>query len=352
MKTLVFTGGHHNSSLEVAKTLKSQGVNIIWFGHKYSMWKDTNVSGEYTDVTNAQIEFVDIKAGKFFHTYNPLKLIRIPLGFIQVFNQLRKISQKTKIDGIVSFGGYIAVPTVLVGYLLHIPSITHEQTVVQGLANLVIARFVKKIAVSWPGNSSNSKIVLTGLPLRNELLNSKIKTKKNLLYVTGGKQGSHLLNTIIFELVDELTSKYEIIHQTGSSSLYKDYETASLIKNPKYSHFAYDSRKGIESMLAADIVVSRSGAHTVYELAALNKKSVLVPIPWSSRNEQYENAQILVKNNQAVLVNQSELNKESLLKAINSASQLNPKKIEVPLDATKKIVNLIYEELLNEKNSS
>ena len=351
MKTLIFTGGHHNSSLEVAKSLKHQGVNIIWFGHKHSMWGDKNVSGEYIDVTSAKIDFIDLKAGKFFRTYNPIKLIRIPIGFIQSFIQITKIKNNGDLAGIVSFGGYLAIPVVVSGWLLGIPSITHEQTVVSGWANRVIANFALKVATSWPSNSNNPKFIYTGLPLREELTSSESKKDSKLIYVTGGKQGSHLLNKAIFELVSKLTKEYKVIHQTGSSSLYKDYETAETIKNEGYSYFTYDSQKAIEALKSAEVVISRSGAHTVYELAALTKKCVLIPIPWTSHDEQLKNAQLLEKYGQAIILNQNDLTPESLLHSIKQAFDLNPQKISIPLDSTSKIVNLIKTTLLHEKTN-
>ena len=140
MKTLVFTGGHHTGALEVAKALKEKGWNTVWFGHKHSMWNDTSHSSEYREVTESGIVFYKLLAGKFHHTYNPLKLIRIPFGFIQALCLLLLL----KPAGIVSFGGYLAVPTVIMGWLLGIPSITHEQTVTQGWANKLIALFAKR----------------------------------------------------------------------------------------------------------------------------------------------------------------------------------------------------------------
>ena len=163
MKTLVFTGGHHTSALVVAKELKKKGWNIIWYGHRHSMWGDESDSAEYREVTAAGIKFYDLKAGKFYATFSPLKLIRIPYGFLQAF--LLLIFHRP--NGIVSFGGYLAVPTVICGWLLGIPSVTHEQTLVAGWANKLISLFVKKIAVSWPNSLTHypkAKTIFTGLP--------------------------------------------------------------------------------------------------------------------------------------------------------------------------------------------
>ena len=170
--SLVITGGHHTGALEVAKSFSASGVPVVWFGHRHSLWGDPSDSAEYREVTAAGIPFYDLWAGKFYRTLNPLKLIRIPYGFLQAFHYLITL----KPSGIVSFGGYLAVPTVICGWLLGIPSVTHEQTVVGGWANRLIALFAQKIAVSWPESLKyypQHKTILTGLPLRPEILKMK-----------------------------------------------------------------------------------------------------------------------------------------------------------------------------------
>ena len=324
MKTLVFTGGHHTSTLEVAKTLKKEGWNIIWFGHRHSLWGDPSDSAEYRDVTAAGIKFYNLLAGKFYKTYNPLKLIRIPFGFFQAFYLLLRLHP----DGIVSFGGYLAVPVVITGWLLRISSITHEQTVTTGLANKLIAVFAKKIAVTWPSSLAHypiSKAVLTGLPLRPEILKiakNKLSTSRSALrtiYITGGKNGSHTINSAVFSVLSKLTEKYYVIHQTG----FADFETASKLKLQNYECFDYDSQKAFSALKRADVVVSRSGAHSVYELGILGIPSVLIPIPWVSHNEQFQNAQILAKAGLAVILSQDHLTSETLIKSIQEALKLH-----------------------------
>lgn len=349
MKTLVFTGGHHTSALVVAKELILQGkYDVIWFGHRYSMWGDKSDSAEYKEVIAAGIKFYDLKAGKFYNTFNLLKLIRIPWGFIQTFYYLLKVRP----TGIVSFGGYLAVPTVISGWLLGIPSITHEQTIITGWANRLVSLFAKKIAITWPQSAKfypKSKTVLTGLPLRPEIISLKdqthriLNTRHRVIYITGGKQGSHIINQVTYSLLPQLVKKYTVIHQTGSSNLYKDHLTASHFKYPNYIHFEFDSQKAIKALNTANLVVSRAGAHTVYELAVLGIKSILIPIPWVSHNEQTQNAQILVQSNLAILLSEPQLTKESLLLAINQALMLNSKPIDLPLDGTQQLIDLIIQ---------
>ena len=352
--TLIFTGGHHTSALAVAITLQRQGWHIIWFGHRYSMWGDTSDSGEYREVMAAKIKFVDLKAGKFHRTTNLRQLILIPVGFIQAFIILRQLKFRLKSDlkGIVSFGGYLAVPVVITGWLLGIPVITHEQTVTAGYANRVIALFAKKIALSWPTSLAlypKTKSFLTGLPLRPEILRIKSSTNNpradlKTILVIGGKQGAHTLNQVVFTSLPQLITKYRIVHQTGSSSVHADYQQALSLQSPNYTPYDYLFPKEFAAALAqADVVVSRSGAHSVYEYGFLGKRCVLVPIPRSSHQEQMKNAQILVNHGLAILVPQDTLSPRSLLTAIHQAEKLTSAPLSIPADGQEKLIQLIIQ---------
>lgn len=352
VKTVVFTGGHHTSALVVAKALQAKGWHIVWFGHRSSMWGDRADSAEYREVTTADIKFYNLWAGKFYKTYNLLKLALIPVGFIHSLLLLLLLNP----DGIISSGGYLAVPVVICGWLLGIPAITHEQTVVAGWANKLISHFVKKIAVSWPSSLSHypiNKTVLTGLPLRPEIVQLKKQLSKthNLeprtLYVTGGKQGSHVINQVIFDNIQLLTKKYDIIHQTGTSTVFNDWQEAQKINRSRYEAFGFDSSKALNALRRADVVVSRAGAHIVYELGFLGKRCVLIPIPWVSHHEQEKNAQILVDAGLATVVSESELTISTLVVAIEQALRLaQGKLLNLPVHAEKAMVDLIEQEII------
>lgn len=332
-KKLVFTGGHHTSALVVAKALKAQGWEIIWFGHRHSMWGDTSDSAEYKEVLQTKIKFYDLLAGKFYHTYNPLKLIRIPFGFLQAFYWLLK----ERPVGIVSFGGYLAVPTVIMGWILGIKSITHEQTVVTGWANKLLGNFVNKVAVTWPSSLKyySNKAVLVGLPIRPEIL-KKSDITNDLIYVTGGKQGSQIINNVVISSLDELTKKYSIIHQTGHHQV---------VAHKNYSSFDFDSEKAISALQKAEVVVSRAGAHTIYELALLGKKCVLIPLSSSSHQEQSINAKLLADSGLAIILPEAQLTASNLLSSIELAKNLNPDSMNLPTDATLKMVQLVEQTL-------
>jgi UDP-N-acetylglucosamine--N-acetylmuramyl-(pentapeptide) pyrophosphoryl-undecaprenol N-acetylglucosamine transferase len=216
-------------------------------------------------------------------------------------------------DVILSFGGYLAVPVVIAGWFLGIPSVTHEQTVVVGYANKVIARFAKRILISWkesavyfPGN----KTVLTGIPLRKAIFDVKstaFEARNSLptIYITAGKTGAHIINEIIIKTLPELLKFCNVIHQSGDYSVFNDYdrltEVYKRLETKNSESGTYFLRKFVledeigEAFNKASLVVSRSGAHTVCELLALKKPALLIPIPWVSHNEQNENAKLLKK---------------------------------------------------------
>lgn len=338
-KRIIITGGHHNCALVVAEELRKKSFEVVWFGRQQP-------KVEYQEVTQAGFEFVEIKAGKSHRWWRPTNLWRLPWGFWQAWHQLRRWQPNL----ILSFGGYLAVPVVICGWFLGIPSITHEQTVVYGLANRVIGCFAKKVMVSWPSSLKHfplKKAVFTGLPLRPEIFTpyQTVQGKLPTIYITGGKQGSRVINQAVEQTLAELLKNYNIIHQTGSSTI----SGPPKFKN-RYLAKDYFFRKEIGHVLAtADLVVSRAGAHTTYEMAALAKPVLFIPIPWSFANEQNKNAQRLVKAGTAEILPQDELSGKTLLAKVNQMfknlafyqKNANQAKKLVQLKATEKIVNLV-----------
>lgn len=343
---IVITGGHHSSALPVIKKLREKypQVQIYWFGHKFSAQGDKNPTLEFHEITALGIPFYHIHAGKFYRTLNLKRLAKIPYGFFQCLGLLIKL----KPDVIMSFGGYLAVPTVLAGRLLGIPSITHEQTVVAGWANLLISKVAKKILISWRESAKyfpKEKTVFVGLPLRKEIFETKsnsfaFNNDLPVVYITTGKIGSHIINKVVGDCLGNLLGFCNIVHQTGDNSVYRDFEalekTYSDVRRgarsandpaprpggggpsegtpaPRQSSGVYYLRKFVledeigEAYSKASLVISRSGAHTTAELLTLGKKCLLIPIPWVSHNEQFENAKLLVDAGLGTILPEKEL---------------------------------------------
>lgn len=334
-KLIVFTGGHHNSTLEVAKQSIAQGYQAIWFGQKYNSGDGKSLSAEFQEVSMSKIPFVELKTGKFYKKIGILEGLKIIFGFIQSFVYLIKY----KPDLIFSSGGYLAVPVVIVGKILRIPSITHEQTVVSGWANKAISPFVAKILLTHSSSLKNypaDKSVVVGLPMRKELLDPKntVDFKQKLIYITCGKQGSSTINKAVFPIIPELVKNFTVIHQTGANTMTKDLDRARRIKDRlgEYSeHYIYApyffAKESSIYIRSSDLIVSRAGAHTIYELISLNKKAVLIPIPWVSHKEQFMNAKLAEKEIGSTILEESNLSSESLLDAILKISKTTPRRL-------------------------
>ena len=283
------------------------------------------------------------------------EVVKIFFGFFQSLYYLLKLRPSL----IYSSGGYLSVPVVIAGFLLGIPSITHEQTVVSGWANRAISPFVKKILLVHKSSENNfrkDKVEVVGMPVRKELIdptNCKVFNPK-LLYITCGKQGSHLINDVIFPLVPELVKDFTVVHQVGANVLTKDLDRARRIKEKlgelanRY-HFAsyYFAKDSSTYLQSADVVISRAGAHTVYELILLKKKAVIIPLSWVSHNEQNLNAQLAKTETGAIVLEENEINPDLLLSAIKKISAKPKTKMTAKLknDVTERIVEIIQKQL-------
>ncbi len=335
MYKVVLTGGHHNSALAVIDWLNRYDLKFFWIGQREV---SPGVSyPEYTEVKDKNIPFYSLHAGKLFRTtsirYLPSVLINlalIPIGFLQSLYILLRV----KPDLIVSFGGYMALPVVITGKILGIKSVTHEQTVVLGVANQVISKFVSKIYTSWPleyycvDEKIKNKMVYTGLPLRSVLKETSSKfefSRKNpVLYITGGKKGSLFINKIILKNLKKVLEYVNIIWSCGNRIGEADYaeimQKLSLM-DPELRNSVYIKEYFLEHEIArvfntSDFVFTRGGAHTVYEIACLKIPALIVPIPWASNNEQYKNAKVLQKAGVAEIIDQENLTDSKFIERI------------------------------------
>jgi len=370
---VAITGGHLTCALATISALRKNdsGIEIVFFGRKHSMEGDASFSAEYKIIPKMGIKFLSIESGRIqrrFTKYTLSSLTKIPWGFLQSFYYIAR----EKPDVICSFGGYLSSPVVFAGWLFGIPSITHEQSVIPGLACKFNSLFVNKIAISWPQTRKylkNNKVVLTGNPIRKEVFavnpsDPKLKkfldfashSKRHpLIYVTGGNQGSHFLNNTIKNILPKLLENYFVIHQTGDSKIYHDYEDLvtsykSQVLGGRYFVTKYIDSVDVGAVLnKADLVVSRAGANTVTELLALGKPAILIPLPWSGGKEQQENARIIQEVGIGQVLLQENLTPYSLVQSIDNAianlknfkKNVLKAKMLVKLDAAERLANEI-----------
>lgn len=362
-RTILICGGHITPALALIDALsRKSGVAVVFIGRRSAVEGGRAPSFEYQLIREKGIRFVSIAAGRLqrqFTWWTIPSILKIPIGFVQAY--LCCLRERPVL--IVSFGGYVALPTAMAGWLCRIPVITHEQTLVAGLANRIIARIAKRVCVTFPETIAHfpkGKAVYTGLPMRSELFSPHQKspfaldTKHfPLLYVTGGGTGAQSLNRLLFPILPDLLRRYSIIHQVGDISLAEAQKIRSVLPGEykdRYIARSYIPLTTLSWGLShATLVLGRSGANTVMELAALGKVAILVPLPWSGGGEQQKNAEWLAKNGAAVVVTQSQLTPNMLETSIEAtykniaslqqkASLFAP---NIPRDGTKRFVTEI-----------
>lgn len=330
MKRIFITGGHFAPAKAVISKLS--GWEIFYVGRKYAMEGDKAEALEYKEITG--VNYLVITTGRlqrkfFINVGQSIRaILKTPIGFLQSFWWILRYQP----DIILSFGGYVALPVVITAWILDVPIITHEQTQTMGLANRIIALFARK--------------VLKGSILRKEILDAKIMDT-NMIFITGGNQGSHVINLAVQEIIKDLTKEFKVIHQMGNSS-FNDFEKADKINNYIPKKFLTGEEQA-KTMAMAKIIISRAGANTLAEISYLGKPSILIPIPWASAAEQEKNAIVLADLKMAEMIPQEKLSGKTLLQAVEKISQNydqyleNAKKGRTLVDpyAAEKIVNEI-----------
>lgn len=300
---VVIIGGHMSPALAVMEQLKNE--EIFYLGRKHAFEKDLAISLEYQEVTKLDIPFYPINAARLqrkFTTQTIPSLAKFPTGCFESLKILKQI----KPDVVLGFGGYVSLPVVLAAAFLKIPIVIHEQTLEAGFANRLDSKFATKVCISWESSRKyfpKDKTILTGNPLGNNILEVKANNKGDLpiLYITGGSGGSHVINSLVEKSLKKLLDKFIIIHQTGDSKEFNDFNRLQLLKkqlNPQlaknynFQKF-YSPLEMAQNLANADLVVGRAGINTVTELIYLHKPAFLIPLPFSQKNEQLKNALFL-----------------------------------------------------------
>lgn len=321
---IVFTGGHAaTTALAVIQKIKEQGHiwTIYWIGPGRAIEGKKVAPIELSLLPDLGVHVKKITAGRVqrkWTVHTIPSILKIPFGFIHAFYLLLTIRPQV----VVSFGGYAAFPVILAAYILGIPTILHEQTMAVGLANKLSGLFADKIALAREVSRKffpKGKTVVTGNPITKELLTVAPKAKlsaRPVIYVTGGSRGAQVINKALDEVLEALLVDYQIIHQSGDLDIEYFQERKrklpdTLDKN--YEVFSFVEPWKIQEVYSrADMLVSRAGANTVAEILLTRRPAVLIPIPWSRFNEQYENAKMARSAGIAVILSQEELTGVSL----------------------------------------
>ena len=336
MKILV-CGGHLTPALAMVDfiQLNHPEDSLVFVGTGWTQKANRQQSQEEREIQQRQIPFVRLNAVKL----TELKSLWFPVEMLKLVGSIFaavKILWKYKPSVVLAFGGYVAIPVAIAASLLKIPVVTHEQTRATGLGNQIIARFSRKVALSHEESKKffpHHKVVITGNPLRSQLLTAKTVKPKwftasltetfPILYITGGNQGSQVINDTISQILPQLTAKWTVIHQCGNPTATSDYQE-NLLAVRKQLPVSKRSRYFVQTWISSqDLtwiyqhtagVVSRAGANTVDEISYFHLPAIFIPLPFAHHQEQLLNAQALAKKKLAVIIPQRKLNPELLLK--------------------------------------
>lgn len=338
MKILI-TGGHFTTAIAtIEELLKSVGKGNIYFvGRKRSMEGDKTFSVEYRRATELRLQFFPLTTGRIVRQVNEFTLVNLA-KFVFGFFQSLYLIVRIRPDVICSFGGYIGFFPSFWAIFFRVPLIIHEQTTKPGLANRISALWAKKITVSFRqavGFFPSGKTEVIGNPIRKEVFQKRAKNKNikafldgvgggKLIYITGGNQGSHSINMVVKEILKKVLGTYFVIHQTGNSTQHPDFVlfskiSASLEERQKkyYLPVSYVESGDIGAVLnRADLVIGRSGANTVWEIATLRKPSILIPLAISAGGEQKYNADLLSHAGVSKVIDQDQLSPYLLYRSI------------------------------------
>lgn len=297
------TGGHVFPIIAISRELFRLGgpdnVKIYYIGPN----DDSELN--YILLKQEQIETYRVFSGKlrrYFSFKNLKDFFKIPIGVFQSLLILIKI----KPDLVFSKGGYGSIPTVIASFILRKPLFLHESDVVPGLSNQIASHFAKKIFVSFKKTEyfSLNKVKVVGNPIRKGILGGNrdlakkifnLTFKKPIILVLGGSQGSRKINDFFTLYLNNFLKEFEIIHQCGFGNLKEIKDRVSLFvpkEMLKYYHLIefLNENELREALNVADLVVSRAGSGAIFEIAAVGKPSILIPLANSASNHQAKNA--------------------------------------------------------------
>jgi UDP-N-acetylglucosamine--N-acetylmuramyl-(pentapeptide) pyrophosphoryl-undecaprenol N-acetylglucosamine transferase len=341
------TAGHVTPNLALIPRLKEEGFEIKYIGSNDGIEKEI--------ITKNNIPFFGISCGKL-RRYFDVKNFTDPFKIIKGIAEALVILSKEKPDVIFSKGGFVAVPVVIAASIKNIPVVAHESDMTPGLANKLSAPFCNKLCVTFRESLNyvkGNKGVLTGSPIRKEILQGdKNKGKKicnfsddkEILFIMGGSLGSKIINDEIRKNLDMLLKEFNVIHICGKGNIEETLKDKS-----GYKQFEYVSEELADLMKAADYIISRAGANSIFEFLALKKPTLLIPLSKkASRGDQILNSKSFKKEGYSLMLEEEEITDGVLY---NKILELKDKKEELISNMTKSQVKngveTIVEVILN-----
>ena len=318
MPTIVLTGGgsagHVTPNLALVPELQKRGYEIHYIGSYEGI--------EKTLAENAGLPYTGIATGKL-RRYFSLKNLTDPARVLKGANQAARALKKIKPAAVFSKGGFVGAPVVWAAHRLGIPCVIHEADLTPGLANKMCFGSADRVLCDFPETLKylpEGRSAVSGCPVRAELFAGNKQAgldflgfddTKPLLMVVGGSLGAASVNEAVWKALPELLKEFHIVHLVGKG---KGDES---VKAEGYRQYEYISKELPDLFAAADIVVSRAGANAIFELVALKKPNLLIPLGTSaSRGDQILNAESFEKHGYSKVLLQDDLTPESLTAAV------------------------------------
>jgi UDP-N-acetylglucosamine--N-acetylmuramyl-(pentapeptide) pyrophosphoryl-undecaprenol N-acetylglucosamine transferase len=319
------TGGHVFPGLAVAHLMQAWGWKVVWLGNPAGM--------EATLVPKHGIEMEYVRFGGVRGKGLKTKLM-LPVNLLRACAQSLSALRRVKPDVVLGMGGYITFPAGLMTALSGRPLVLHEQNSIAGLANKVLAKVARRVLVAFPNALPHAE--WTGNPIREELaraLPPKARYAQrsgplNVL-VVGGSLGASALNEVVPRALAKLkpSERPHIVHQAGAKhieALKANYAEAGLLDagavetSVQLVPFIDDMTSAYAN---ADLVICRSGAMTVAEIAAVGVAAFFVPFPYAVDDHQTTNAAFLADHGAALLVQQRDLSADGLASWLHSQTR-------------------------------
>ena len=268
-------------------------------------------------------------------------LFKIPIGTLQAIIYIFFLNPSI----IFSKGGYGSLPCAIAGWMLITPIFLHESDTVPGFANKFASRLAAEIFVSFPIKKvpyfPAHKMILVGNPIRKEIMEGsaeeakilfRLSGAKPVILILGGSQGASRINNVVLNILPELLSNFEIIHQTGKKNFQEVKTESKVVINKELEKYYHPCPflKEVDikhAYRACDLIVSRAGAGSIFEIAACGKPSILIPLKESAQNHQVKNAYAFAENETSLVLEETNLTPHFFFGKIKNLLS-NPAKLE------------------------
>ena len=324
------TGGHFYPILAVIRALKKIAEEEKFVAMDLTYLSDDPFNEKL--LREEGVNFVSVPAGKIRRYFSLLNFTDIFKTIWGVFRAITYIFWQMP-DVIFAKGGYASFPALISARLFRIPVIIHESDASPGKVNRWAAKFAHRIAISFPESAKyfpEAKTALVGNPVRLRVLGGNAEEARSIfgyedlptILFLGGSQGASKINDVLIEILPEILKETKIIHQCGKNNFDEVSKRTSVVleqsqfKN-RYKLFSFlDEDTLRNAALISALIVSRSGAGAIFEIAAWGKPSILIPISDSAQDHQRENAYAYARAGGAMVVEEGNLAPHILLAEI------------------------------------